>query len=176
MREFWKSVVGYEGLYEVSSEGRVRSLAREIQSRNRWGPVTMRWPSKDLCLLKTQSGYLKVLLSKQGKAVNKLVATLVAEAFLGPRPKGMLVLHGDGDPKNNRVANLRYGTQKENMWDSIKHGTRPRGRAHKCAKLTEQQVRKIRASKLTNVALAAEFKVAPSTIRLARIGRTWGHV
>lgn len=176
MRETWVSVVGYEGYYEVSSNGRVRSLDRQVQSRNRWGPITLRWPGKILALLENQQGYYKVLLSKNGKTANKLVSALVAEAFIGPRPEGLLVLHTDGNAKNNRVANLRYGTQKDNMQDSIRHGTRPKGRAHKCAKLTEKQVRAIRASDETNVALAAQFGVDPSTVRLARIGHNWAHI
>lgn len=176
MKEVWLPVRGYEGCYEVSNNGRVRSLARQIQSQNRWGPVTLRWPGKILTLLENQGGYYKVLLSKNGKTTNKLVATLVAEAFIGPRPEGMLVLHNDGNAKNNRVANLRYGTQRDNMQDSIKHGTRPQGRAHKCAKLTEQQVREIRASDKTNAHFAWLFEVDPSTVRLARIGKTWSHL
>lgn len=176
MKEIWKPVRGYEGCYEVSNKGRVRSLARQIQSQNRWGPITLRWPEKILALLENQDGYFKVLLSKNGKTTNKLVSTLVAEAFLGPRPEGLLVLHNDGNPKNNYVSNLRYGTQRENMQDSIKHGTRPHGRAHKSAKLTEQQVREIRASKETNVHLAWLYEVDPSTVRLARIGKNWRHI
>lgn len=176
MTEMWKPVQGYEGLYEVSNEGRVRSLARQVTSRNRWGPVTMRLSEKMLKPQITVYGYYKVLLSKSGRLTNKLVSTLVAEAFLGARPNGLLVLHNDGNAKNNRVENLRYGTQAENMQDSVRHGTRPHGRAHKCAKLSEAQVLEIRASEETNVALASRFGVVPSTVRLARIGRTWRHL
>jgi hypothetical protein len=138
--------------------------------------VTLRKRGKMLRMLTTQYGYHKVLLSKNGKTTNKLVGTLVAEAFLGPRPKGLLVLHGDGNAKNNCVDNLRYGTQRDNMRDSVLHGTRPRGRAHKCAKLTEQQVLEIRASSDSNAAIAVRFDVSPSTVRLARIGRNWSHL
>jgi hypothetical protein len=176
MDEIWKSVSGYEGYYEVRNTGRVRSLPREVPSANRWGPVKLRKRGKMLQPLTTRHGYHKVLLSKDGKTTNKLIGTLVAEAFLGPRPEGLLVLHSDGNAKNNCVDNLRYGTQQDNMRDSMRHGTRPHGRAHKCAKLTEHQVLEIRASGDTNVALAARFGVSPSTVRLARIGRNWTHL
>ena len=169
-------MAGYEGCYEVSDKGRVRSLDRQVKSQNRWGPVTLRWPGKLLTLLENQDGYLKVLLSKNGKTTNKLVSTLVAEAFLGSRPYGLLVLHNDGNAKNNRATNLRYGTQRDNMQDSIKHGTRPKGRAHKAAKLTEKQVLEIRASDDTHAALAARFGVHPSTVRLVRTGKNWAHI
>lgn len=176
MNETWLPVTGYEGFYEVSDKGRVRSISRQVLSRNRWGAVSIQLRGKILTLLENKAGYHKVLLSKNGKATNKLVSTLVAEAFLGPRPAGLLVLHGDGNAKNNRLGNLRYGTQKDNMQDSIKHGTRPKGRAHKCAKLSEKQVLEIRASDKSNAALAAKFNVDPSTVRLARIGRNWAHI
>lgn len=176
MEEIWRPVAGYEGAYEVSDKGRVRSLDRWVASKNRWGDVMHCRRGKLLCPQTTTFGYLKVILSKHGKTTNKMVATLVAEAFIGPRPNGLLVLHNDGDAQNNCVSNLRYGTQAENMQDSIKHGTRPRGRAHKCAKLTEAQVHEIRASKDTNAALARRFGVDTSTVRLARTGRNWRHV
>lgn len=176
MQEVWKPVKGFEGCYEVSNLGRVKSLPRKITSTNRWGPMILNWPGRELRLLTDQHGYLKVLLSKNGKAKNMRVATLVAEAFLGPRPKGLFVLHNDGNAKNNCASNLRYGTQADNMRDSILHGTRPKGRAHKCAKLTEKQVLAIRASKQTNKFFADLFGVDPSTVRLARIGRNWKHL
>lgn len=176
MTEEWKPVVGFESCYEVSNQGRVRSLPRVVDSMNRWGPVRLTLKGKLLALLTDQNGYLKVLLSQKGRATNKLVAVLVAEAFLGQRPKGLFVLHSDGNAKNNYVANLRYGTQAENMRDSMVHGTRPYGSWHKCARLTEKAVRYIRASKDTNAALARKYGVDTSTVRLARIGQTWKYV
>lgn len=175
-QEIWKDVVGYEGYYQVSDMGRVRSLPRIVKSRNRWGEVSLRWPGKLLTLLSIRGGYKKVLLSKDGKVANKVVSSLVMEAFIGPRPKGLFVLHGDGDPENNRVSNLRYGTQKENMMDSILHGTRPKGVLCTGAKLTPAQVSEIRTSQETNAALARRFGVDTSTVRLARTGRNWRHL
>lgn len=176
MEEIWRPVAGYEDAYEVSNKGRVRSLSRRVASKNRWGDMVLQLPGKLLRPQTTAFGYLKVILSKHGKTTNKMVATLVAEAFIGSRLNGLLVLHNDGNAQNNFASNLRYGTQTENMQDSVKHGTRPRGRAHKFAKLTETQVHEIRASKDTNAALARRFGVDTSTVRLARIGRNWRHV
>ena len=176
LSETWKAVVGFEGLYEVSDAGRVRSLPRKVLSVNRWGPTTVSLPGKMLTLLTSYHGYYKVLLSKQGKATNKLVGTLVAEAFIGKRPPGLLVLHSDGNAKNNAVSNLRYGTQQDNMQDSIKHGTRPNGAGHYASKLTVEAVKHIRSSDKSNAELARLYVVATSAVRLARIGKTWKQV
>lgn len=176
MKEEWRDVPQYKGLYQVSNLGHVRSLDRAVRSVNRWGPTLLKRKGQPLKLLVNQGGYLKVLLSKDGKIKNKLVSTLVAAAFIGPRPEGLLTLHTDGNAWNNRVSNLRYGTQADNMRDSMLHGTRPKGRAHKCAKLTEQQVLDIRASTKPNTFIASIYGVDPSTIGLIKRRKTWKHL
>ena len=118
--EQWKPVSGYEGIYEVSSHGRVRSVDREItdsrgQARRIKGKVR-RTPLD-------KYGYPTVDLWKQGKGQTRTVHSLVTEAFIGPRPEGMEVCHSDGDGTNNRLENLRYGTHSENMLDRVRHGT-----------------------------------------------------
>lgn len=116
--EEWKPVPGYEGHYEVSSEGRVRSLRRELYS-DRWagyrtiGERIMK-PTPGGTI-----GYLSVDLRLNRQRKTHTVHTLVAAAFLGPRPEGMDVMHADDDPQNNRLENLSYGTRSENnrqMW------------------------------------------------------------
>lgn len=119
-QEQWRPVVGYEGLYEVSSHGRVRSLDRIV-------------PYKDGRKRFAQGQHLRQ--SRGGTARRPLVAlgfgthhkhevhVLVAAAFLGPRPTGMQICHNDGNPANNTVENLRYDTPSENMQDSLRHGT-----------------------------------------------------
>ena len=118
--ERWKPVNGYEGIYEVSSHGRVRSIDRTVTySDGRVGRIK----GKALRTPPNEDGYPRVNLSTQGKSRARRVHALVAEAFIGPRPDGMDVCHGDGDPENNHVDNLRYGTHSENMLDSVRHGT-----------------------------------------------------
>lgn len=70
-----------------------------------------------------RNGYLRVSPCLNGKAYSRPVHALVALAFLGPRPDGEEIRHLDGDPSNNCVENLRYGTHAENVRDKIMHGT-----------------------------------------------------
>lgn len=77
-------------------------------------------------VLKTQTlnwGHQTVNLCGGGVQKHALVHRLVMAAFVGPPPEGMQVCHNDGDPKNNRLGNLRYGTPSENMYDRGLHGT-----------------------------------------------------
>jgi hypothetical protein len=112
----WREVAGFEGYYEVSSEGEVRSAMRRKGSK---GGVLKAGTTKD--------GYKLVSLWRDGRGLSCNVHRLVAAAFLGPCPAGMEVRHLDGDPANNVAANLRYGTSSENNWDIVAHG-RHRGR------------------------------------------------
>lgn len=111
MGEVWKGVIGFEDLYEVSSEGRVRSKDRlYIDSVGR---VTKK-AGKYLKLTNTASGYLKVCLSKENKKYYKVVHRLVAEAFIGSIEGKLYVNHKDLDKVNNKVENLEWVTPREN--------------------------------------------------------------
>lgn len=121
MSEMWAPVPGYEGLYEVSSLGRVRSLDRvvEIRGLNLLRPLRGR-------VLKpkyTPCGYLQVALSAENKQRYAYIHTLVCEAFIGPRPsKGHQVDHINADRTDNRLSNLRWVTVKENHANPITRG------------------------------------------------------
>lgn len=121
MTEEWRPVPGYEGHYEVSSEGRVRSLRREVYS-DRWkGYRTL---SERIMKTSTAGtmGHLKVSLHKDRQRKQFGVHVLVALAFIGPRPEGMDVMHGDDDPTNNRLENLSYGSRSENNRQMVERG------------------------------------------------------
>lgn len=130
MTEEWRPVVGFEGLYEVSSLGVVRSLDRQVNSKN---GSKKSIPSKIIAVKKTKFGYLAVHLSKDGKDCNRLIHRLVAEAFL-PNPEGLpQVNHKDENKTNNAVWNLEwcnaaynnaYGTHNERCKESNK-GRKP---------------------------------------------------
>lgn len=111
--ERWAPVVGWEGLYEVSTHGRVRSLARPGHPHGRY--LTPH--------LAKRGGYLSVGLTRSPKRITAKVHRLVAQAFLGPCPDGLMVRHLDGNPQNPRVENLAYGTASENQLDTVRHGT-----------------------------------------------------
>lgn len=118
--EIWKPVVGYEGLYEVSSFGRVRSLDRIIShiSRTQEGKeytTTHTYKGKNLSLNKRKGNYLCVSLSKNGFVITTAVHRIVAEAFL-PNPNNLpMINHKDENPSNNCVENLEWCDAKYNM-------------------------------------------------------------
>lgn len=106
--EIWKDIVGYEGLYEVSNTGKVRSL-----NYLHTGKV------RELRLGADKDGYLLVHLCRGGKVKTHKVHSLVMEAFVGPRPEGYEINHINECKTNNRVENLEYCTHRENC----NHGT-----------------------------------------------------
>ena len=118
--EQWKPVHGYEGIYEVSSHGRVRSVDRTVTHSD--GRVR-RLKSKVRSAPLNQHGYQVVNLCINGKCQTRYVHSLVAESFIGARPEGMEVCHSDGNKTNNHVANLRYDTSSDNELDKVRHGT-----------------------------------------------------
>ncbi|MFE3572503.1 HNH endonuclease signature motif containing protein [Bacillus subtilis] len=77
-------------------------------------------------------GYLAVSLQHSGRALKRNVHLLVCAAFHGPRPDGKVARHLDGNPRNNRAANLTWGTQAENISDQVLHGTHPHARKAAC--------------------------------------------
>lgn len=125
--EKWKNITGYEGLYQVSDQGRVRSLDR-VNGRgfNVFGVILKQNPDR--------KGYLGVSLYSGSKASRRRrpVHQLVAEEFIGPRPEGLDVCHNDGDKANNSASNLRYDTRRENILDAVKHGTHVMARQAEC--------------------------------------------
>ena len=115
--EIWRPIVGYEGLYEVSNTGRVRSLDRYVKcdyEKYRLHKGKVLSPGKD------KDGYLSVVLSCNGKHKKIAVHRLVAQAFI-PNPDDLPIInHKDEDKTNNRVDNLEWCTVKYNM----NYGTR----------------------------------------------------
>ena len=108
--EEWRPVPGFEGKYEVSNEGRVRSLVKgEPRVLSQWA---------------VQTGHLKTRVGGRALKAGRYVHQIVLEAFVGPRPFDTAVTrHLNGDPTDNRVENLAWGTQTENLYDSVRHGT-----------------------------------------------------
>lgn len=115
--EIWRPIPGYAAQYEVSNHGRVRSL--------RHGKVRV------LSCWATATGHLKVRVGGR-KTNGKYVHQLVLLAFVGPRPEGMVTRHLDGNPADNRPQNLAWGTQSENNYDAVRHGTHAEARLTHC--------------------------------------------
>ncbi len=117
--EIWKDIKGYEGLYQVSNYGRVKSLARVVKSR--WGtdkPLTER-PVREIV---DSLGYSRLSLSKGGVVKAHKIHRLVAEAFL--QGEGH-INHIDGNKQNNHVSNLEFCTQQENNIHAHETGLKP---------------------------------------------------
>ena len=109
--EVWAPVPGYAG-YLVSDHGRLMRLGYTNTAGNVVTP-------RVLSLYENAYGYLKCGLNGRQHYVHRVVAA----AFLGPRQQDHVVRHLDGNPANNHVGNLAYGTQAENMADNIVNGT-----------------------------------------------------
>ena len=132
MTENWKPVVGYEGLYEVSDQGRVRSLDREVLVEYQHGPVVRKYKGRELKLITSTSGYLQVGLWRDGQVSVRYVHRLVLEAFESTCPPGHEACHYDDDPTNNNLDNLRWGTSRANSLDSVRNGTHNNARKTHC--------------------------------------------
>lgn len=125
----WRPVPDWEGFYEVTAEGRIRSLSRVVRSA--YNSRTYKNGKELQPVAHPRFGYLTVGLSRDGQATRRAVHSLVAETFIGPRPNGAEVCHIDGNPANNGLENLRYGTHAENEADKRRHGTSwPATRTH----------------------------------------------
>ncbi len=172
MKELWLPVVGYEGLYEVSNLGRVRSVERTVETRKGvFSPLKAKIMSPTI-----SRGYLRLHLYKKGKSLSKYVHVLVAEAFIGAKPQGLQTLHGIRGKLCNEPANLSYGTAKENAADRKRDGTEIVGEKMYCAKLTEKSVNEIRNSSLSCTELAVLYGVTEATLYKAKTGRSWTHI
>lgn len=191
--EVWRSVVGYEGLYDVSSAGRVRNA--------RTGYVRVPVP--------VTHGYYGLNLTRGSRASRTQVRihVLVATAFIGPRPTPMHgVNHIDGIKTNNRPSNLEWATPAENNAHAGRMGLKPRGDAHPArlhpenlargeqngaytkpesrrrgalngrAKISEVAATEIRASTEKTRILAARYGVDHQAIYRIRSGQTWKHL
>lgn len=122
--ESWRGIPDYNG-YEASTLGRVRSLHR-LTDRGR------RWKGRIMTPSIMPSGYQTVTLWREGYQKTHLVHRLVLLTFVGPPPEGFEALHGDGDPANNTLANLEWGTHSDNQFDQVAHGTHTNAAKDSC--------------------------------------------
>lgn len=170
--ETWRPVVGVEG-YFVSDRGRVCSIDRVVMRPGVHGGEVFR-RGRVLRPKRQGSGHLKVTLSA---CMQQFVHLLVLRAFVGPAPHGCEGLHGDDDTDNNTLSNLRWGTRTENLYDAIRNGKKPIGERNWNAKLTETDVRFIRAnSHLSSTHLGRSFGVSRSAIDKIKEFRMWRHI
>jgi len=173
--ETWRPVFGYEGLYEVSDAGRVRSVSRT--TRDGIKKQTTRGAIKSQ--MSNGNGYLSVRLYKGGKEKIVYVHRLVAAAFILQENEGLCVCHCDGDRANNAAQNLRWDTVKNNHADKVMHGTLLNGERIKHSKITEKMVIEIRERLLRGEQqkdIAVIFGISQPSVSDINKRRTWKHI
>lgn len=160
-------------MFRVGSDGSMWSKLKHGCRGNEEGEWHL------MSLFKVKSGHMRASLRYgDGPWVKKFIHTLILEAFTGPCPPGMECLHRDGDPQNNSLSNLRWGTRSENVRDAITHGTcnfSP-GDRHSFAKITSrkaEQIRELLRDGQTQRAIARQFNVAQPTISAIARGERW---
>lgn len=158
--EEWRNVVGFEGMYEISNHGQVRSV--------KTGQIKKQSFSK-----KDNRFYLGLWKDNKQKIVKP--HRLVLEAFIGKCPEGLEGCHNDGNALNNHVSNLRWDTHTSNIHDRVKHGTSNRGERCAAAKLTQIQVNAIKQDCRTQKEIAIEYGVQQSAISRIKNGKRWQH-
>ena len=174
----WKDVPSFEGFYRVSDTGDVLSVGRTVESR-RYASGSKIVRARLLIQYEDDGGYRQVTLYGSDRKSKPKVHQLVASAFFGPCPEGQEVRHLDGDPRNNCVWNLAYGTRQQNIADAIGHGTFTRGDRNGVAKLTNAQVARLKREMLDGHRtkdLAAAYGISPQAVSDIRAGRNWVHV
>lgn len=185
MELIWKQIVGYEGLYEVSNYGEVRSMDREVPHKAS-GKLTIKGKKLKLAL---DNGYRSLALCKDGIRRKFRVHQLVAQAFLPPCPgeygkgKGKYQIdHKDDDKLNNRADNLQWLLHADNCFfkheqTHIFRTQKPRrGESHGRAKLSELQVKAIRNDNRSHRAIAQHYGVDSSLIGLIKRRKIWTHI
>lgn len=138
MHEIWKAIKGYEGLYEVSSLGRVKSLGKGGQNQ---------FQGNERCktLRIKRGGYYGINLHKNGEASSRTVHRLVAETFIPNPDNKPQVNHKNGIKTDNRVENLEFCTSKENINHAFENGLSSQlGERNAGSKLNDKKVRVIK--------------------------------
>jgi hypothetical protein len=168
----YRDVSGFPG-YRVGDDGSVWSCRKPGYGYGRIGE----W--KRLKADPDKAGRPVVSLRRGGKTFRMLVCWIVAMAFIGPRPVGLLVCHDNGNPGDNRPKNLKYGTYKDNEDDKARHGRKLLGDRHPVAKLTPEKVGRIKAALASEPSrgliakLAREHGVDGAIIARIRDGKAW---
>lgn len=180
-REIWRPVEGTNGVYQVSNRGRVQSLDHYTTS-SRGIRRFFRGKMLRVAISKSSGRYARVAIRGQGRDVH----SLVAGAFLGPRPAGTHVNHRNGDKSDNRVENLEYVTPAENAQHAWRTGLMEASRATSFqrgwqppqTRLTPELVRYIRLAAFTKSQrqIAREIGFHRSTVQAVIVRRTWRHI
>lgn len=173
--ENWRDVEGFEGFYQVSDQGRVKSLSRRVEMGGKF--LGRKYTVKEKILRPAWDGnYYHVVLSRSGREWTLLVHRLVLESFVGSQPTGMEGCHDDGNTRNNTLINLRWDTPAHNQQDRTKHGTSLRGRrgnSWRLRKAAPEIKRMYAEGAVSQRRLAEMFGTTMVTVSSIVNGRTW---
>lgn len=178
----WRPLIGHEKTHEISTDGRIKRLARSIIVERK-GSAPFKALVKEKILKPTiaDNGYEYINIPKDGKQNLQTVHSLVAETFIGPRPPGLDVGHADGTRVNNKVDNLYYCTRKENLNEPIGKARyikamQERGKASRS--LPDEKVRTIKESlqSKTPSEIALDLNVPKYKVVAIKNGRTYKDV
>jgi hypothetical protein len=162
--EVWKDIEGYEGYYQVSNFGQIKSLSREVKRSDFKKGF---YHSRILKLAKDQKGYQRVVLTKESQRKTFKIHRIVSQHFLLNSIEGKEINHLDGDKANNAWYNLEVCSSSQNAIHAIKTGLR------KAVKLDKEKVLMIRSSQLSVFELAKKFNVTVSNIRHVKNFKSW---
>ena len=169
--ERWLPVPGYEGFYDISDLGNVRSIRHMTRAGWRGGQLLRQFTDAD--------GYCRVNLSRLGVVRSVTVHTLVLRAFVGEPEPGQEGRHGPNGKRDNRLTELCWGTRLENAEDKRRDGTMARGERQGNSRLTAEIVREIRrrlADHEPQQVLANEFGISQPHVSRIALRQTWAHV
>lgn len=173
--EIWKDIKDYEGLYQVSNQGRVKSLARVVKHKYS-GILTIK--ERILAGGGFKDDYITVMLAKNGKNKTYTIHRLVGLHFI-LNPLGLPeVNHLNGDKTNNNDWNLEWSTHRDNNLHAFATGlNKTKGSGNAMAKLNDKQVGEIRAliGKIKGIEIAKIYDVTRSTISLIKLNKTYKH-
>lgn len=179
MEEVWKDIKGYEGYYQVSNLGNVKSLGRTFIRKD--GMRYSRFPRIMSPVFQKTHPYLTIQLKINKKYKGFLIHRLVAEAFVPNPDKKSEVNHIDGNQKNNKSNNLEWCSRSENQIHAIKNNlySPAKGEQNSSARFTKEQVLSIRVRLKKGekgADIAREYKVHRNSIYDIKSRKTWKHV
>jgi hypothetical protein len=172
--EIWKDIPGFEGWYQASDLGNIRSVERMVKTK---GGALRHSASK--VLAPGGPRYALVILSIDGKRKTRGVHRLVCTAFHGAPPPNAHAAHNDGDISNNKAKNLRWATAKENCLDRVLHKTWVHGARVNTAKMAESDIQQVKiraANGESRISIAKDMGVHRSSIDQLLRGDTWQHL
>lgn len=163
--ETWKPIPTFPE-YDASNLGRIRSR---------------KWRNERILQLNTHRDkpYAYVVLRRDNRSYHRQVHRLVLWAFTGQEGVGLQCRHKNGNPSDNRIDNLCWGTNTDNFEDAVRHGTNGRGSSSPVAKYTEAQIRllwKLHKEGATRKQISERTGIVRGTVKNILEGRSWRHM